>query len=96
MLYTLFIISLVIWIILCWQICSEKYNNKDRCGILFVYNIFFILTNIFLTSIISKHTIKKPTALDVYRDKTELQITKTMINDSIVEKCDTIVVFKKN
>lgn len=93
----LFILCVIVDATLFWKICSEKYNNIDRASTLFLQNVIVMLTFIFLSAIIGNYTNTKiPTALDVYRGKTELQITKTMINDSIVEKCDTIVLFKKN
>lgn len=95
MLYVIFIICLIVWFTLYCLICSTKCDNKDRGGFLVLYNIFFILTFSLLSAIIGNKMTKQPSALDVYRGKTELKITKTIMNDSIIEKCDTIVVFKK-
>lgn len=54
-----------------------------------------LLVTIFVTFISIKNDITPPTALDVYRGKTELQVNKIYKNDSIVS-CDSIVIMKDN
>lgn len=40
------------------------------------------------------HSKKAPEAIDVYRGKTELQVSKKLVNDSIVST-DSIVIWSK-
>lgn len=89
------ILSVIAFAILFFTICSEQYDNKDRSGLLFLYTIVTILCLIFSAALMSNNEDKQPTALDVYRGKTELKVKQTIINDSIVEQTDSIVIFKK-
>lgn len=62
-----------------------------RYCLIMLYSIFVIL---FVGLVINYSQREVPTALDVYREKTDLQINKTFKNDSILIKCDSVVVFK--
>lgn len=75
---------------------TESENVKKRNKSL-VLTIIFYTISIQLFSLAINNSLDKqnPSALDVYRDKTELKINKTYENDSIVVECDSMVVFKK-
>lgn len=73
---------------------SENVKKRNKS---FVVTIIFYTISIQLFSSAMQISLDKqnPSALDVYRDKTELKINKTYENDSIVVECDSMVVFKK-
>ena len=79
----IFIIG-TLWIIM-WN--PEKHNGISAliCAI-----VLFLITMLFCAIASQCNQSKIPSALDVYRDKTELQIT---YQDTI--PVDTVVVFKK-
>ncbi len=86
------IIICIILIIFCgYRILYREEDNREDKAISLV-NII-VLTIIFTTSFLYLLDYQKPTAIDVYRGKTELNVTKTFTNDSII-KCDSSVVFK--
>lgn len=88
------IIICIILIIFCGYriLYREEDNREDKT--ISLLNII-LLTIIFTISFLDLLAINypKPTAIDVYRGKTELNVTKTFTNDSII-KCDSSVVFK--
>lgn len=85
------IICLILLIYVDYRIVICDDDIDARIGYLACsMTLVMLLTTLSYIYIDSKH----PSALDVYRGKTELEITKTFVNDSI-NKCDTIVVFKK-
>lgn len=90
------IIIVIIVLIIAEGVLFFKISGKcnDSGGTLFLYTINTIILGAFLAGLMECCVEPQPTALDVYRGNTELQIKKTYINDTI-EKCDTIVVFKK-
>lgn len=90
------IVFIVIFALLFAMICSNKYDNKDRSGIIILYTIVIVFAIILLSATISiiEGDNKQPKAIDVYRGMTELEITKTYLNDTIIQKCDSVVVFK--
>ena len=92
------IIFTIIVLIIAEGVLFFKISEKcsDGGGSLFLYTIITIILGAFLAGLMECCLEPQPTALDVYRGNTELQIKKTFVNDTIVEKCDTIVVFKKN
>ena len=82
--------------LLCAGKIVSNNNEIDKGSWLFGYTIFFTLFFTALGVIVSESCkpIHEPTAIDVYRGLTELQIEKTYKSDSILTKCDSIVVFK--
>ena len=76
----------------------EDENNVKRAIylILFTFAMGGLLVMIFMLIISAKNDIISPTALDVYRGKTELQVNKIYKNDSILVGCDSIVIMKDN
>lgn len=67
------------------QILTTKDVRNAVCSF-FIFLLSFILGIIFTTSV-------EPTAIDVYRGRTKLQITETIINSKVVKK-DSTVIFK--
>lgn len=65
-------------------------NDLDLVGILALF-IGGVLIGVFLEKSIERNN---PSAIDVYRNKTELQITEIR-RDSLVIERDTLVVFKE-
>lgn len=74
---------------------EEKSPTRAEYLVLFMIALTGFLTILFMTFISIKNDITPPTALDVYRGKTELQVNKIYKNDSIVS-CDSIVIMKDN
>lgn len=83
------IIICIILIIFCgYRILYREDKSVSLLNIVFL-TIIFTISFLHLLAI----NYPKPTAIDVYRGKTELNVTKTFANDSII-KCDSSVVFK--
>ena len=73
---------------------SESVKKRNKSLVLTI--IFYTISiQLFSSAIQISLDKQKPSALDVYRGKTELKINKTYENDSIVVECDSMVVFKK-
>ena len=94
----LVILAIITILIASWYAydTTENENVKKR-NKSFVVTIIFYTISIQLFSSAMQISLDKqnPSALDVYRDKTELKINKTYENDSIVVECYSMVVFKK-
>ena len=73
-----------------WGALAKDEPKKDLYA-LGLYMTSSLTMSILIATAIYTNPI--PSAIDVYRGKTELKINKEMVNDSIV-KCDSIVVFK--
>ena len=71
-------------------ILSEKYDDSFDAGVFMgiIIAILMFIEICLISNIIEK---QKPSALDVYRGNTELEITS--VNGTPI---DTVVVFKKN
>lgn len=83
------IIICIILIIFCgYRILYREDKTISLLNIILL-TIIFTISFLYLLSI----NYPEPTAIDVYRGKTELNVTKTFTNDSII-KCDSSVVFK--
>ena len=68
------------------QILTTKNAINAVCS-------FFIFLLSLIMGIVFAVSVSPPTAIDVYRGRTKLQITETVIGDSIVKK-DSTVIFK--
>ena len=86
--YIGFLILLFIGSAMVWTI-SEKSTSKLRhCSMIIV--LLLGISGIFLSE---AYYSKRPRAIDVYRNKTELVITETLKNGIIIKQ-DSIVEFK--
>ncbi len=74
---------------------EEKLSLRASYLTLFMLVLTGFLTTLFISFMNSMNDIT-PTALDVYRGKTELQVNKIYKNDSILVSCDSVVVMKDN
>lgn len=73
---------------------DKKYGPSHLEG--YQHGIFFgvVLMFFLMVSFFSLDYACSPQAIDVYRNKTELKITKVVENDTII-RSDSTVVFKK-
>ena len=79
------ILIVLVLLVFSWNICSKDIDNRA------ISCFCAIMVGVMLTVVIIDYNSKdNPTALDVYRNKTTLEIT---YRDSV--PIDTIVVYKK-
>lgn len=93
MMIILIIIILTVLAVLFYAIIAID-DSSIRGMFLILYSILFCLLTGIIFDYGNENSINCPTALDVYRGKTDLQINKTVKNDSILIKCDSVVVYK--
>lgn len=79
--------SIIIFIILIYKGSLDKHNSALYTICLFLFSSLF---GVLVYNYICKET---PSAIDVYRGKTELEITETTRDSTVVSR-DSIVVFK--
>lgn len=94
---TIFLFIGIVLISIDFFINLNKRKNDDRKGYIDGMLIGWIigaLISVFITSFGYTISGKRPTALDVYRDKTEIIIKGEMIDSTFIPK-DSVVVFKE-
>ena len=90
------IVIIVSILICCICIVVNVYSCKDNINIDYIFSLALIIISSSLVSIsIVINEVNGVNPLDVYRNKTELQITYKIINNDTV-KCDSIVIYKNN
>lgn len=87
------ILVIIILIFVCYIcIIVNVYSYKDNINTLYISSLVLtIIITVLLGIIINETNSINP--LDVYRNKTELQITYKIINNDTIS-CDSVVVFK--
>lgn len=88
--YIILIILTISSIILgVYNITDDDTNIRQKIG-----GCILIFSSGILITIICDFIFPKPSAIDVYRNKTTLEITET-VRDSVVIDRDSVVVWKK-
>lgn len=88
------IISLVLGIMLSLMWGLIFIINNSTCKSERIIGMFLIFLAGILTSFLLIIIFPEPSAIDVYRNKTTLEITET-VRDSVVIDRDSVVVWKK-
>lgn len=89
------IIVIIIFILICC-ICTiiNVFSHKDNIDINYIFSLVVIVVSSLLAGInIATNETNTVNPLDVYRNKTELQVTYKIVNNDTIS-CDSIVVFK--
>lgn len=90
------LVIIILIFVCCICIIVNVYSYKDNINAAYISSLSLIIVSSTLTGIsiniaINEANVINP--LDVYRNKTELQITYKMINADTIS-CDSIVIFK--
>ena len=89
MMIVITVILLIVGFIAIFMIANKSTSRLRSFAILWA--LFLSIGGVVLNDLLN---YKYPQAIDVYRNNTELVVTTTVKNDTIIE-CDTTVIFKK-